>query len=222
MVSFSPCVASKRSKGAVSVQVVKTYFLRSHLLLAYPATMETPAALPLDIWERTPPEAQAYIRALEGRVTALEGGSRPYKNRSSRLRRILLVRRRAIRHSLNDGGVLGVRAVVAVNRVIRARRVPCSLWTTVDEVVVLKPEQCRGCHARLSGDDPPPCRHQVIEIPPIKPVVTEYQWHQLVCPDCGRDDTSALARRACPVGPTVPGSTPRWRCVRGRIACPNV
>src|SRR4029453_18594118 len=26
---------------------------------------------------------------------------------------------------------------------------------------------------------------QVMEIPPIQPVVTEYQWHQLVCPACG-------------------------------------
>jgi transposase len=55
----------------------------------------------------------------------------------------------------------------------------------VDEVVVLKPEQCRGCHAPLWGDDPSPFHHQVIEIPPIKPVITEYQWHQLVCPECG-------------------------------------
>jgi transposase len=55
----------------------------------------------------------------------------------------------------------------------------------VDEVVVLKPEQCRGCHAPLLGDDPSPFHHQVIEIPPIKPVITEYQWHQLVCPECG-------------------------------------
>src|SRR5204863_740717 len=28
-------------------------------------------------------------------------------------------------------------------------------------------------------------RHRVIELPPIKPVVTEYQWHQLACPTCG-------------------------------------
>ena len=56
---------------------------------------------------------------------------------------------------------------------------------SVDEVVVLKPAQCSGCHAPLSGDDPTPFRHQVMEIPPIQPVVTEYQWHQLVCPACG-------------------------------------
>ena len=55
----------------------------------------------------------------------------------------------------------------------------------VDEVVVLKPKQCRSCHAPLSGDDASPFRHQVIEIPPIKPVITEYQWHQVTCPACG-------------------------------------
>src|SRR4030095_1269324 len=55
----------------------------------------------------------------------------------------------------------------------------------VDEVVVLKPEQCSGCQAPLSGDDTSPLRHKVSEIPPPKPVITEYQWHQLVCPACG-------------------------------------
>jgi transposase len=55
----------------------------------------------------------------------------------------------------------------------------------VQEVVVLKPEQCRHCNAPVAGDDPTPWRHQVIALPPITPVVTEYQWHQLVCPACG-------------------------------------
>jgi transposase len=55
----------------------------------------------------------------------------------------------------------------------------------VTAVVPIKPEQCASCHAPLSGDDPTPFRHQVIEIPPIEPVITEYQWHQLTCPDCG-------------------------------------
>jgi len=33
--------------------------------------METPSALPHEVWERTPPEAQVYIRALEARVETL-------------------------------------------------------------------------------------------------------------------------------------------------------
>jgi transposase len=70
----------------------------------------------------------------------------------------------------------------------------------VDEVVPLKPDRCRGCQAPLAGDDLAPFRHQVIEIPPIKPVVTEYQWHQLVCPACG-ETTRA------PWPPGVPSGT---------------
>ena len=70
----------------------------------------------------------------------------------------------------------------------------------VDEVVVIKPEQCTHCQAPLSGDDPKPWRHQVIEIPPIKPVVTEYQWHQLVCAACGE-----VSRAPWPEG--VPSGT---------------
>jgi transposase len=55
----------------------------------------------------------------------------------------------------------------------------------VHEVVVLKPAQCPHCQTPFSGDDPTPWRHQVIEIPPIRLMVTEYQWHQLVCAACG-------------------------------------
>jgi transposase len=70
----------------------------------------------------------------------------------------------------------------------------------VDEVVALKPEQCTYCQTPLSGDDPTPWRHQVIEIPPLTPVVTEYQWHQLACPACG-----ATTRAPWPAG--VPSGT---------------
>ena len=72
----------------------------------------------------------------------------------------------------------------------------------VQEVVVIKPEQCMHCDAPLGGDDPTPWRHQVIEIPPIKPVVTEYQWHQLVCAACGE-----VTRAPWPAG--VPSGTSR-------------
>ena len=55
----------------------------------------------------------------------------------------------------------------------------------VNEVVVRKPAQCPHCQTPFSGDDPTPWRHQVMEIPPLRPMVTEYQWHQLVCAACG-------------------------------------
>ena len=56
----------------------------------------------------------------------------------------------------------------------------------------LKPTECRRCGAKLSGSDPEPLRHQVWELPEIKPHVTEYQRHRLVCPCCGQATCAEL------------------------------
>jgi transposase len=55
----------------------------------------------------------------------------------------------------------------------------------VDETIVIKPENCRRCGERLKGSDADPLRHQVWELPPIEPIITEYQRHRLECPCCG-------------------------------------
>lgn len=52
------------------------------------------------------------------------------------------------------------------------------------EVVPCVPIECRRCGKELHGVDPDPLRHQVWEIPEIKPLVTEYQQHRLTC-SCG-------------------------------------
>jgi transposase len=54
-----------------------------------------------------------------------------------------------------------------------------------DEVHSLKPSECRRCGQKLRGNDPDPLRHQVWELPPIKPHVNEYQRHRLTCARCG-------------------------------------
>ena len=51
-------------------------------------------------------------------------------------------------------------------------------------VIPCVPTACRRCGAVLTGTDSEPLRHQVWELPPIQPVVTEYQRHRLVC-RCG-------------------------------------
>ena len=66
-----------------------------------------------------------------------------------------------------------------------------------------KPEECPQCHAPFSGDDPKPWRHHVIELPPITPVVTEYQGHHLVCATCG-EVTRAPWPLGVPSGPYGP------------------
>jgi transposase len=54
-----------------------------------------------------------------------------------------------------------------------------------DRVLECKPTTCRHCRQPLHGDDPQPLRHQVWDIPPLRPIVTEYRRHRLRCPRCG-------------------------------------
>ena len=154
--------------------------------------METLPVLRHEVWEWTPPEAQAYIRALEARVETLTSIVHAFQEQVGTLQEQLnQTSRNSSRPPSSDplqhqrpqrprgqrrrGGQPGhpgsTRTLIPV--------------ADVDEVVVIKPAQCTHCQAPLSGDDPTPWRHQVIEIPPLKPVVTEYQWHQLACPACG-------------------------------------
>lgn len=71
-------------------------------------------------------------------------------------------------------------------------------------VVSLKPTECRRCAEKLKGSDPEPIRHQVWELPEIKPDVTEFQRHRLPCPCCGETTCAEL-----PVGVPTGQSGPR-------------
>lgn len=60
------------------------------------------------------------------------------------------------------------------------------------EVIPVKPAACSRCGEKLSGSDVAPKRHQVWELPPVQPQVTEYQLHTLACPCCGTATTAKL------------------------------
>ena len=172
--------------------------------------MDTNASLPREIWERTPPEAQAYILHLEARVAALEANVQGLMERlrqdsrtssrppSSDLPQSQQQRRRRTPSGRRPGGQPGHRGQTRT-------LVPVA---EVDEVVSLKPMVCARCHAPLEGVDPQPQRHQVFEIPPIRPVVTEYHLHQLACPSCGE-----VTRAAWPAGVPTGMYGPRAQAV---------
>jgi transposase len=62
----------------------------------------------------------------------------------------------------------------------------------VDVLVSCKPEACDKCGTALEGTDPEPQRHQVTELPVVKPHVTEYQLHALACSACGTRSRASL------------------------------
>ncbi len=89
----------------------------------------------------------------------------------------------------------------------------------VDVVVDHHPQRCPACQTVLSPEQPdlaPAIRHQVWELPPIKPVVTEHRRHTVECPTCHQPVTApdtdvpkgAFGVRATATGAVLHG---RWR-----------
>jgi transposase len=62
------------------------------------------------------------------------------------------------------------------------------------------PETCACCKEKLSGIDANPYRHQIVEIPPISPIVVEHRLHQLVCEQCGTSTRATLPVDVNPSG----------------------
>ena len=54
------------------------------------------------------------------------------------------------------------------------------------------PQVCGHCGEVLSGVDPSPHRHQVVDIPPLPLQVEEHQLHQLTCECCGKATRAQL------------------------------
>jgi transposase len=172
--------------------------------------------LPPAIWDRTPPVAQemilvqaAALAQLRAEITQLKATVEELAQRLGRNSHNSSQppsadppqtpkRSRRDPSGRRPGGQPGpeghTRALVPVEE--------------VEVVIAVKPARCRRCQHRLEGEDAQPERHQVAEIPPIKPVVTEYQLHQLSCPSCGE-----LTRAEPPVGVPTGGFGPRVQAI---------
>jgi transposase len=82
----------------------------------------------------------------------------------------------------------------------------------VQETFQFVPRHCRRCQAPLPAQagpgDPPPSRHQVIDLPPVVALVTEYQGHTRTCPCCGEVTHAPIPRELLghSVGPRLTAS----------------
>src|SRR3954463_11996252 len=167
--------------------------------------------LPQPIWDQLPPEAQAAVAVLvqsfERRIADLEerlnknstNSSRPPSSDPPSVKR----RPPAPASGKKRGGQPGHR------RQARPLVPPEQLRPIID----CKPPECRWCHQQLQGDDPEPIRHQVAELPPVRPVVDEYRLHRLTCPRC-RTSTCATLPPGVPKG----AFGPRLRAILSVLA----
>jgi transposase len=179
--------------------------------------MNAKLPFPQELWEQTPAPVRDYIRVLEARVAVLEAAVQRLEATVQQLmERLQQDSRTSSRPPSSDppqavskrphrepsgrrpGGQPGhtgqARALVPVEE--------------VDIVAPIKPERCPRCQHPWHGEDPQPQRHQVTELPLVKPVVTEYQLHQLICPGCGE-----VTRAVLPAGVPTGGFGPRTQAI---------
>jgi transposase len=160
-------------------------------------------SIPESLWNTVAPDAQAAIVAvissLERRIADLEARLNQNSTNSSKPPSTdppaVKVKRRppAGPSGRKRGGQPGH------TRHTRALVPPEQLRETFE----VKPAHCNGCGAVLQGDDPNPLRHQVAEIPPVRPDVDEYRLHRLTCSCCGTA-TRAELPTGVPTGPFGP------------------
>lgn len=67
-------------------------------------------------------------------------------------------------------------------------------------VIEHHPTICPICGESLSGEDENPYRHQIVEIPPIEPIVIEHRLHELRCRQCGTSTRATLPDEVNPGG----------------------
>ncbi|MGB3496359.1 MAG: IS66 family transposase [Elainellaceae cyanobacterium] len=130
-------------------------------------------------WEATPASIQMLVRVLSERLMVLEEKVNQSSQNSSK-------------PPSTDGFGKGIKAKGKGKKPPRegsgksapreARKLyPAEDCRFVHEVI---PPACEACGASLSGQDSHPHRHQVIELPPVKPEVVEYRLHGLRCECC--------------------------------------
>jgi transposase len=146
---------------------------------------------------RQPPEAQAIIRFLLARLAELEARLNKTPQNSSLPPSAQHPHGKPPRKKDKSGKKRGGQQGHAKHER------PLIPTDECDAVEPLKPSECRRCGAELWGSDPEPLRHQVWELPQIKPLVTEYQRHRLACPCCG-ETTCAELPPGVPTGQSGP------------------
>ena len=154
--------------------------------------MEAPAPLPPDVLAALPPAVVALIQwqaeqiaRLTARVAELQAqlaknstnSSKPPSASHPHDKPVVVKPKSNRKRGAQPGHIKHQRALIPTEQ--------------CQQVVPCVPTACRGCGQPLSGTDARPLRHQVWELPDLKPLVSEYQQHRLVCV-CGQSTCGQL------------------------------
>ena len=178
--------------------------------------MQRTPPIPRELWEQIPPHVRAVVEVIlneQGqRIVALEAQVVELQKQVRVLReRLAQTSQNSSKPPSSDGPHVkrkppkepsGRKAGGQPGHPVHRRALlPVE---EVDEVIGCPPGSCRRCGASLSGETYGVVRHQVVEFPPVKPQVKEYQLHRLRCARCG-----TLTCGQLPAGVPAHGYGPR-------------
>ncbi|MEA5464902.1 IS66 family transposase [Leptothoe sp. PORK10 BA2] len=168
-------------------------------------------------WDATPPSIQALVLVLSERLdhqserlSQLEEKLNKNSKNSSKppstdgFGKTVAEKKRSKKPKNRRPSVTGSRQV---------RKLQAS--EDCDRVEEVMPTVCAECGSALHGLDSHPHRHQVIELPPIEPMVVEYRLHQLSCEGCGH-----LSRAELPIGVSASGYGERLSAIVSLLSGP--
>lgn len=169
--------------------------------------MTRPPSIPADLWDAIPPNLHpaiaAVVTGLESRIADLEARLNQTSANSSRPPSADPPHAKPAPPRTPSGKRRGGQPGHPKHE--RTLLPP-------DRIVPLKPQRCRRCCCRLTGDDPNPLVHQMHEIPEVRPHVTEYRRHRLSCPHCQAVTCAPLPTAA------VTGYGPRTQAITALLA----
>lgn len=177
----------------------------------------------LEDWQHTPPSVRQMVLHVLERLAALEEERGGLRVENARLREQT---RRSAHNSSQPPSSDAPRTPPRPPRQSRGRKrgaqpghaghqrtlYPVEQCRSVHDHL---PTQCSACGTALAGDDPHPVRHQVVELPEVRPLVDEHRLHQLTCPECHMTTRATLP-------PAVParGYGPRLAATVGWLSGP--
>jgi transposase len=180
---------------------------------------QRPAELSEEAWQATAPEARQFIALLVAKLAALEARLNQNSQNSSKPpssdppsappRPSKTLRGKPKTKGAQPGHPDQQREFLPE--------------ADVDTVVPLRPSCCSSCQAALPETLPSlglPRRQQVFELPEFKPLVTEYQYHTVCCPDC-RELVTAPRPADVPPGSFGPRAVALIALLHGRYRISN-
>lgn len=158
-----------------------------------------PLELTIDDWAATPPAVRAVVHALLTRIADLEVRLNQHSRNSSKPPSSdppsAPPKPPKVQRGRQRGGQPGHPG--------HHRPLLPPDDERVQEIIAVPPTQCDQCATPLDPTLPDAWnreRHQRWDIPPLQPIVTEFQLRALECPSCGEVTRAALPPGVSPMG----------------------